>query len=395
MKKSESIVTRDFILLFLFSVAICTGMNMLNVTVPLYVTGTLGGTERTAGWMTTIYTVAACASRPVNGVLTDRIGRRKLMALGSLLFCAACLTGVLIPSLLMLGFCRLLMGIGYSAASTANNTASTDIIPASRLSEGIGYFGMSQSVASAVGPALGSVAIALVGNRSSLLVSGGAAALALLLSIPIRYETSPAYHRPARQDKQRGGFFERTAILPSLFQGMSLFLISCLMCFMTLYIVSRGFPSTIAGSFFAVASVVIIAVRLLFSRWMNHRPAVYFLIPGYLLLIAVCVLLPQVNSAAGFLCAGALYGAAHGTIWMTLGSAAVNQAPPERRGAANATFYFAFDAAIGLGAAFWGEMIVRLEYNRCFVIIIVAAAVLAAASIPAFRKRGSISSDPV
>ncbi len=37
----EPLITREFILLFLFSVAVCTGMNMLNVIVPLYVTETL------------------------------------------------------------------------------------------------------------------------------------------------------------------------------------------------------------------------------------------------------------------------------------------------------------------------------------------------------------------
>lgn len=43
------------------------------------------------------------------------------------------------------------MVVGYSAANTANNTASTDVIPPSRLAEGIGYFGTSQAVASAIG----------------------------------------------------------------------------------------------------------------------------------------------------------------------------------------------------------------------------------------------------
>ena len=72
---------------------------------------------------------------------------------------------------------------------------------------------------------------------------------------------------------------------------------------------------------------------------------------------------------------------------MTLGSEAVRLAPPERRGAANATFYFAFDAAIGLGSAFWGILIDWVGYSRCFTSIIAAAGILAAVSIPVFHRR--------
>lgn len=386
MEQKERIVTGNFILLFFVSIAVCTGMNMLNVIVPLYVTESLKGTTGIAGLMTTVYTIAACASRPVNGVLTDRLGRRTIMFAGALLFSIACLLCGLIPAISALAICRILMGIGYSAATTANNTASTDVIPASRLTEGVGYFGMSQSVASAFGPALASVVLAAVGNQRSLLVVAGVGAVACILSAAVRYEDAPDYHKP-KKTANSGGFFEKTALMPALFQGLSLFLISCLMCFMALYIVSKGLSAGVAGSFFAVASVVIISVRLLGAWWLSRFPTQTFLVTGYLLLMIACVLLPMVGSVPGILGIGLLYGAAHGTIWMTLGSEAVRLAPPERRGAANATFYFAFDAAIGLGAAFWGNMIDRVGYRVCFTVIAVGAAILAVASILAFRQR--------
>lgn len=386
MEQKERIVTGNFILLFFVSIAVCTGMNMLNVIVPLYVTESLKGTTGIAGLMTTVYTIAACASRPVNGVLTDRLGRRTIMFAGALLFSIACLLCGLIPAISALAICRILMGIGYSAATTANNTASTDVIPASRLTEGVGYFGMSQSVASAFGPALASVVLAAVGNQRSVLVVAGVGAVACILSAAVRYEAAPDYHKPKKTPKS-GGFFEKTALMPALFQGLSLFLISCLMCFMALYIVSKGLSAGVAGSFFAVASVVIVSVRLLGARWLSRFPTQAFLVTGYLLLLIACVLLPMVGSVPGILGIGLLYGAAHGTIWMTLGSEAVRLAPPERRGAANATFYFAFDAAIGLGAAFWGNMIDRVGYRVCFTVIAVGAAILAVASILAFRQR--------
>lgn len=384
------IVTKDFSLLFLFSIAICSGMNMLNVIVPLYVTETLKGTAFASGLMTTFYTVSACLSRPVNGILTERFGRRTLMLVGSLIFTVGCLLGGLLPSVLALAFCRILMGLGYSAASTSNNTASMDVIPSDRMAEGIGYFGMSQSVASAIGPAVASLVILSVGNQVSLLVVAAVSFAALLLSLFIRYESAPEYKKaaPAPQ-KASGGFFEKTAILPSLFQGLFLFIISCPMCFMPLYIVFRGQNPALSGWFFVISSIAIVVVRLLFSNSMNRLNPICYLIPGYLSLIVLCILLPYVNGAAGLMFCGLIYGLSHGFVWMVLGSEAVRNAAPHRRAAANATFYFSFDAGIGLGASFWGVMIDHTGYDRCFSIIIVAAALLLFASIPVFRKKAS------
>lgn len=391
-REVEPLITKEFILLFLFSVAVCTGMNMLNVIVPLYVTETLSRSTATAGLMTTVYTIAACASRPVNGVLTDRIGRRTMMLIGISLFGLSCLVCGLIPSLLVLAVGRVLMGIGYSSATTACNTASTDVIPEARISEGIGYFGMSQSVASAFGPAIASVAVGWLGNQFSLLAVTAISLCAVILTFFIRYEKQRKIPVAPKGKKEKGAFFERTALLPSLFQLLSLFLIACVMCFMTLYIVSLGFEAATAGVFFLISSVFIVGVRLAFSKLMNRLPTAAFLVPGYVLLGALCLYLPHIDSKAGVYISAVIYGMAHGVIWMALGSEAVRLAPPEKRGAANATFYFAFDAAIGLGAAFWGAMIDAVGYIRCFHIIAVCAAILIVACIPAFHGRNQRSS---
>ena len=81
------------------------------------------------------------------------------------------------------------------------------------------------------------------------------------------------------------------------------------------------------------------------------------------------------------------YAKTDAIIWMILGSEAVRLAPAEKRGAANATFYFAFDAAIGLGAAFWGAMIDGVGYNTCYTIAAIAGAVLLVACVPVFKGR--------
>lgn len=388
MKKANGIVTPEFIRLFIYSMAICMGMNMLNVIVPLYTTETLGKSTAVAGLMSTVYTIAACVSRPVNGVLTDRLGRQKVMILGGVLFAFGCALCGFVPALVVLVISRIFMGVGYSAGSTACNTASMDVIPAERMSEGIGYFGMSQSASSALGSAVAAFALLWLGNQYSMLAVAAVGVIGVAAALMVRYEKKPGYVKPVPPEgKKSGPMFERTAILPSVFQGVSLFMITLLMCFMTLYIVHIGLPASAAGTFFTISSIVIVVVRMGFSNLMNRLPVTVFMIPGYLALIASCLILPHVSTTAALMGISVLFGLAHGLIWMALGSEAVRLAPPEGRGAANATFYFAFDAAIGLGAAFWGTMIDTVGYNVCYNIVAVCAAVLAVLCIPVFRKR--------
>ncbi len=384
MKDSKGIWTGEFIRMFIYSMAICMGMNMLNVIVPLYTTEVLGKSTAVAGLMSTIYTVSACVSRPVNSLLTDQVGRQKIMILGGLLFAFGCAFCGVVPSLAVLAISRVFMGVGYSAGSTASNTASMDVIPPERMSEGVGYFGMSQSVGSTIGSAVAAFVLVWLGNQYSMLAVAAAGLIAVLAALFVRYERNRPVTPAA--EKKSGPMFEKTAILPSVFQGVSLFMITLLMCFMALYIVHIGLPASVAGTFFTVSSVVIILVRMLLSNAMNRWSVTWFMVPGYGALLAACLILPGAETVGMLMVVSVLFGLAHGLIWMALGSEAVRKAPPEGRGAANATFYFAFDAAIGLGAAFWGGMIDGVGYDICYRIVAVAALVLAILSLLLFRK---------
>jgi MFS family permease len=379
MKQKEPILTREFALLFAISVAVCLGMNMLNVVIPLYVTGTLGSTVAMSGYLSTTYTLASCLSRPVFSRLSDRWGRKPVLLMGCGLFAIACVFCGAINLLAAAFLCRIFMGIGYSAASTADNSASTDVIPANRMGEGIGYFGMSQSLATAAGPAVASFAVAGIGTIYALYLVGLVVSFGLLRSL-LTKNRGPV--QPQQTDRTaRESAFERASVKPALFEGLTLFLVSCLMCFMTLYIVGRGYSSQVAGIFFLISSGVIVAVRLLLSRFTEQWDLRCFLLPSYGLLAITALLLPYANSPGAFYGLSVLYGAAHGISWMALGSDAVKRAPAHRRGAANATFFFAFDAAIGIGATVWGTLIDCIGYLWCFRLVAVGSLLLAVAAL--------------
>ncbi|MCD7844729.1 MAG: MFS transporter [Oscillospiraceae bacterium] len=390
---TPKIVTKDFVLLFAMALMLYTGMNMLTVIVPLFVIEDLGSNTAITGLLSTVYTLAACLTRPVAGNLSDRFPRRAVMVTGCVIFLAASAFCGLVPVLAALFLGRILQGVGYSVASTANNTASLDVIPPSRLGEGIGYFGMSQSVAGAIGPALASVLVGLLGNRCSFYGVAACGLLGVVMALCVNYEKCkkmPRVEKPKEAQSRPGlkNIIEKTALRAALVEFASLFCIVSMMCFATPYLkVSRGFAAWVPGAFFAVSAVVIVLLRLAFSRFVGKCSHLAFLLPAYGSMILLCLGLPHAESAAAVIAMGVLYGAGHGLVWMAMGYEAVRTAPQERKGMANAMFYLAFDAAIGLGAAFWGFLIEYIGYVPSYRIAAVCFVVLAGIMCVVFRKR--------
>ena len=230
-----AIFNRYFILLFLTSVCFCTATEMNNVVLPLYVTEDLGGTAATTGILTSIYTATSALSRPVNGILTDRHRRRTVMLIGCLLYAAGIFFCGLVPVLSAAFLARAVQGVGYSAASTANMAASNDVIPHEHLNEGVGYFGISQTLPSLFAPLLATTLISVVGNRATQFFIGSACVIATVVSLFVNYEKRGTYavQRQEQDNEKKGAFVELTAIPSSLLEFGSLFFTTAIMVFIS------------------------------------------------------------------------------------------------------------------------------------------------------------------
>ena len=79
-------------------------------------------------------------------------------------------------------------------------------------------------------------------------------------------------------------------------------------------------------------------------------------IPGTLLVLAAMVLLAWLPNSAVLFTAAALYGLGFGSVQPALQAWAIEKAPINRRGMANATFFSFFDLGVGLGAMVFGQI---------------------------------------
>lgn len=374
--------TADFILLMLSTFALFSSFYFLMPVLPVFVADRLGGDERVIGLVSGVFTITAVTFRPLGGYLMDRYGRRglHLLALAAFALVVASYTAVRVLAVLIA--VRMLHGFPWGAANTAANTVASDMVPPSRRGEGLGLFGMAQTLAMAVAPA---AAMAIVGDGRfmTLFVSAAAlAALALVLGLRVKH---PQVGNPNARLNVRLLLEKRVAWL-----SVSLAFVTAAYAGVTTFIVVYAKEMDIPqpGLFFTLLAVGLVIARVTAGRQFDKRGPGPVVGTGLVLLV-ICYALLWLGRA-GFHAAPVVLGLGFGIVVPSYQAMAVNMVPGSRRGAAYATLLGSFDVGVGLGAYLLGYAASALGYAGmyalCGVMMAVPAYVFFTRVAPQYRS---------
>lgn len=339
----EQLWTRNFILLLGSTLLLWGSFYFILPTLPLYVVQRLHGNPAQVGLLSGVLGVTAVIARPLAGWAADRWGRRPVQLLFLLLFAGVVLTYSWATSITLLVLIRLLHGIPFGAATTAGMTVASDLVPASRRGEGIGYYALAQTLSMAVGPVL---AFHILGGGQFprlFLTTSLIAFAALVLAWAIRYppvRNAKATFSWQSMIEKRVGWIALTALFIALgYSGI--------VSFVTLYGEELHVGNT--GLFFSLYALGMVLVRPGAGRAFDRRGPSTVMAGGFAVLFLAYLVLALWRTATGFLCAGLLYGVGHGAVVPSLQAMAVNMVPAVRRGAANATVFSIFDIGMTVG----------------------------------------------
>lgn len=373
-KRSEKVFTRDFLLVFLAAGLMRVCYQMQNTLMPLYMEN-LGYGATAAGLASTMCTVASLVLRPVLGEMLDRFGRRIIVLAGTALFAAATLCCGLFGGLGGLMAFRLMQGAGFAAHTTAVNTMATDILPEKRMSEGIGYMGLTGSVSLAVAPGLALMLVNGGHYKNGFATAFLAGLLAVICLVLVRHpdqKAGPAVRPPMSLPER---LWERQAVKPAV---MMMVLSGCyagISTFMAVYAFGKGFTSADMSTYFTVNAVATAMARLLCGRASRRFGERKIMLFSVCLCCIAFLIVPFAESAVFLWIAAALHGLGYGTIYPLLNAMAIVNAAPERRGTAMATFLTGMDIGAGFGAGIWGAVIdhtgMEMMFWLCAVICVV------------------------
>lgn len=351
--------TRDFVLMTIVNLFISSGSFMLIPVLPLYARTVMGASEAQIGYIIGIYTLSALLLRPIAGILLDTVGRRPTYLMGLLCFTLLLPFYAWTAALAPLFALRFAHGLTWGVVTTGGNTIASDIVPMARRGEGIGYFGMSFTIAMALGPVLGLVLIQKMDYSLLFYTSAATVACTFLLANIVRYpQITPVSRQNARR-LRADMIIDRRVVPTSLIALVCSAVYGGLISFITLFMeetgIQTGYPLLDSGAvFFLAYALGLTIVRPFAGRQMDKKGPAGVLGFGFVTLMLGLFGLASVREIIGFLIASFVCGAGMGVILPTVITMVVNMVEPSRRGVANSTFFSAVDIGVGLGTILLG-----------------------------------------
>ena len=365
--------TREFIDLSIGAGLQSTMDQMLVAAFPLFLMAR-GFSSSQVGMVVGVYTFCCIFMRALAGRLVDSLGRRIIALIGVVIFALPLLGFSLWSALWLITLCRGMQGFGVSTVTLCTSTMAADILPRARFAEGIGYFGLFKTMATAIGPAVG---VALIQDGSSNLLF---AVVAVVLAVSfvfiwrMNYEKTgthpmeePAAGAGAPAQAHRSfiwNFLEYTAMPSALLCFILNFGVAAVVNFAVPF--AENMDLSLAGLFFTIEAATMFISRFLAGRvgesWGYYRT----LFVGVLVVGASFLLLGLVQNTALFLFTGALYGVGCGFVWPMFNVLCLVRAPAHNRGRALTTYNLSSDAGVGVGALLCGVIIDHFGYRAIF-----------------------------
>ncbi|MEH7383634.1 MFS transporter [Bacillus sp. JJ1533] len=364
---SEKLWTKYYFLAFIYAMSTQISNNMLMTGLPLYAIH-LGGDNSISGMLFGFFMFVAILFRPYFGKLIDEKSRRIVLIIGAVVTAFITLSYVIAFSISLLLVMRSLHGIGFSATTNASGTVISDIVPKRRLAEGVGYFGLSNTLATAIGPALSIFLIQQFNYQILFIVAGVIGLISILCSLFITYEKRNPNHEISPSKKKRKFtevLYEKTALPTALVTAFVYVGMGVALTFIPTFALSLGIKDI--GLYYTVYSVALLFTRIVGGKLADRYGSSLVIIPGLIIMTGSFVVLAYAHSLGDFIISGILYGLGLGFVEPALNAIMIKLCPPDRRGAGNSTFFTAKDLGSGIGAICLGFISLHAGFKSVFL----------------------------
>jgi MFS family permease len=370
MKSSSGkLWTKDFIVVSSVNFVLTLIFYLLMVTIAVYAVDEYHASTSQAGLVTGIFIIGTLCGRLFIGRTIDIIGRKRTLVIGLILFTITTSLYFVQLGIGFLLFTRFIHGVTLGMASTASGTIVAQIIPKARRGEGIGYFSMSATLATAIGPFIG---LYMSQHTTFQIIFSFCLALGFICFITGLFVYVPKLEYTASTTETKGfklsNFIEPKALPIALITLAVAFCYSSVLSFINFYAMEINLVQT-ASFFFIVYAAAVLVSRPFTGRLMDIKGANFIMYPAFVLFAAGLVILSQVSNGLTLLFAGVLIGLGFGNMQSVTQAIAVKLTPASRMGLATSTFFIFLDAGLGFGPYVLGFVIPYTGYNTLYIIL--------------------------
>lgn len=364
----EKLWTKDFISVTTTNFFLMLTFYLLMVTISVFSANEFHSTESQAGLASSIFVIGALVGRLFGGRYVESIGRKKILLIGLILIVISSVLYFGVNSFVLLIANRLLHGFAFGVAGTATGTIIAQVIPKSRSGEGIGYFALSMTLATAIGPFVGIFILQRYSFNIIFVFCLICVSISLLLALFIKVQEISLTEEQIEEMKgfRLSNFIEPKSVPITLVATVTAFCYSGIISFLTFFSTENHLTEA-ASFFFVVYACAVLFTRPFTGRWFDSKGPNFIMYPAIISFIIGMFILSQTHNGIILLIAGAFIGFGYGTYMSSSQTVAVKVAPPHRIGLATSTFFILTDIGLGIGPFLQGFLVPTIGYNGLYI----------------------------
>ncbi|MBU8971709.1 MULTISPECIES: MFS transporter [Bacteroides] len=369
----DRLVTPSYCFILAANFLLYFGFWLLIPVLPFYLSEVFSTSNSTIGIILSCYTVAALCIRPFSGYLLDSFARKPLYLLAYFIFMAMFAGYIIAGSLALFILFRIIHGVSFGMVTVGGNTVVIDIMPSSRRGEGLGYYGLSNNIAMAVGPMSGLFLHDAGMSYTSIFCCSLGSCIAGLICASL---VKTPYKPPVKREPIS---LDRFILLKGIPAGISLLLLSIPYGMTTNYVAmyAKEIGINATTGFFFTFMAVGMAISRIFSGKIVDRGKItqvisaglYIVVFSFFLLSSCAYIINWNGMACSiiFFTVALLLGIGFGIMFPAYNTLFVNLAPNSQRGTATSTYLTSWDVGIGIGMLTGGYIAEVSTFDKAYL----------------------------
>ena len=374
----EKLWNRNYCKVMVANFSLFFAFYVMTPLLPLYLSEHFGATKDVIGLVLSGYTITALLFRPFSGYFVDSFPRKTVLMVCFGAFSVFFAGYLAASTLLLFTIVRTLHGGPFGALTVSNSTVAIDVLPSSRRTEGIGYYGLSNNLAMAIAPTIGIFIYKYTDSFELLFwIALIVACAGWLVDATVQLKDKEIVSNKSKLSFDR--FFLTRGWLLGLNMVAFGFCFGVLSNYLAIYGKEVMGITGGTGTYFMLCSVGLILSRLqggkaLRQGRLTHNAGTGMVVSlvGYTLFILLPTLSQwsMVNGpwsmVLGYYGSALLIGLGNGHMWPAFQNMTINVARNNQRGTANSTILISWDIGMGLGILLGGVIAEYLGYASAF-----------------------------
>lgn len=369
----DKLVTSSYCFILAANFLLYFGFWLLIPVLPFYLSEVFSAGNSTIGIILSCYTVAALCIRPFSGYFLDSFARKPLYLMAYFIFMTMFAGYIIAGSLTLFIMFRIIQGVSFGMVTVGGNTVVIDIMPSSRRGEGLGYYGLSNNIAMAVGPMSGLFLHDAGMSFTTIFCCSLGSCMAGFVCASL---VKTPYKPPVRREPIS---LDRFILLKGIPAGISLLLLSIPYGMTTNYVAmyAKQIGINATTGFFFTFMAIGMAISRIFSGKIVDRGKItqvisagLYLVVFSFFLLSTCVYLISWNNMVCtivFFSVALLLGVGFGIMFPAYNTLFVNLAPNSQRGTATSTYLTSWDVGIGIGMLTGGYIAEVSTFDKAYL----------------------------